>query len=48
VCVDESSKQLTKEVSERSVMTAEVEAWTKARNDKKMIADCSLQLQTPG
>jgi hypothetical protein len=30
---------LDRRIGERSVMTAEVEAWTKARNDEKVIAD---------
>jgi transposase len=30
---------LDRRIGERSVMTTEVEAWTKARNDKKVIAD---------
>lgn len=30
---------LDRRISERSVMTTEVEAWTKARNDEKVIAD---------
>jgi transposase len=30
---------LDRRIGERSVMTTEVEAWTKARNDKKIIAD---------